>query len=349
MQATGTWRSRLGRRAVTLPALFAIAIVWTALTPLWAIATWLWDRLHPGDDALALATFGLVYAWCEVAGVLACAAISLAPPWGRARREAWLRRTLRLQVAWARALLGAAGALFGFTITLRFDEADDDPFAGSAPLLLVRHGSLTDTLLMPALVSHAYGHRFRYVMKRELAVDPCLDIVGHRLPNHFAERGSSDPQREIAAVVALLDDLRADEGVLIYPEGTRFSRAKHAAQIAALEERGRDGFAQRARRLRRTLLPRPGGAVGLLAANPGRDVVFVAHRGFEDSGSIARVARGALRDVRVELTAWRIPYDETPNRNAGDASDAERLDWLHAQWQRIDDWIVAREAEQETT
>jgi len=38
------------------------------------------------------------------------------------------------------------------------------------------------------------------VLKRELLADPCLDIVGNRLPNHFLDRHATDSGPELAAL-----------------------------------------------------------------------------------------------------------------------------------------------------
>ncbi|MEZ4218062.1 MAG: lysophospholipid acyltransferase family protein [Myxococcota bacterium] len=328
------------RRAVTIPSYVVAALAWLALLPVWAPAAWLVDRALPGRATLPLASFALLYLWCECAGMAASLAIWCLPPWGtgESRRRSQMRRNSALQVWWATRLFRGAERLFAFHVEVEGDEA----LAGAPPLLLIRHGGTADTLVAAALVSGPHGHRFRYVLKRELLVDPCLDLNGNRLPNHFVRRGSGDGAAEIRAIVALLDDLDPDEGVLIYPEGTRFSEAKRERAIARYEERGDRELAARARALRHTLLPRPGGAVALLAANPGLDVVVAAHTGFEDAGSALATWRGGLRGARVALGFWRIPFAALPCGDAHD--DAARLAWLHAQWQRVDDWIAAQRA-----
>ena len=40
--------------------------------------------------------------------------------------------------------------------------------------------------------------RLRYVLKHELRWDPCLDIVGWRLPNAFVRRGAQDTAGDVA-------------------------------------------------------------------------------------------------------------------------------------------------------
>ncbi|HRE89632.1 MAG TPA: 1-acyl-sn-glycerol-3-phosphate acyltransferase, partial [Myxococcota bacterium] len=85
------------------------------------------------------------------------------------------------------------------------------------------HTSLVDTLLPTTYLTARRGLKLRWVLKRELLVDPCLDVAGSRLPNAFVARDGSDTEKALAQVRALATDLPADEGVLIYPEGTRFT------------------------------------------------------------------------------------------------------------------------------
>jgi hypothetical protein len=56
---------------------------------------------------------------------------------------------------------------------------------------MLRHASIGDTLLASALVGRPHGiFWLRYVLKRELLWDPCLDVVGNRLPHVFVDRAS---------------------------------------------------------------------------------------------------------------------------------------------------------------
>jgi 1-acyl-sn-glycerol-3-phosphate acyltransferase len=211
--------------------------------------------------------------------------------------------------------------------------------AGARPLLvLVRHASLLDALLPTVFVSAPTGTRLRYVMKREPLLDPCLDVVGQRLPNVFVARGAAEPEREEDAIRELARDLGPGEGVVIYPEGTRFTPEKRA-RARAHRGVGRRGAPRRvaAERLRHVLPPRSRGPLALLEAAPHADVLLLAHHGLEGASHAGPILRGAPIGRRVQVRCWRVPVAELPRDRAG------RLAWLDAEWARIDAWIEACE------
>ena len=139
----------------------------------------------------------------------------------------------------------------------------------------MRHASIVDNLLPALFVAAPHGLRLRYVLKRELLSDPAIDIAGGRLPNCFVRRGADDAEAEIARVRALAAGLGPDEGVLIYPEGTRFTAAKRERAIERQP---------RAAELRNVPPPRPGGTLAVMET--GADVVICAHHGLDGFASI---------------------------------------------------------------
>ena len=193
---------------------------------------------------------------------------------GRTRYLTW---NFRVQCWWARTLLAGARCLFGMHLEVKgLDQLATGPI-----LLFMRHASVGDTVLPAVLVSSHHGIRLRYVMKRELLWDPCLDIVGNRLPNYFVRRGSSDSAGEIAAVRRLADDLGPDEGVFLYPEGTRFTPERQRRALDRIRRHGDFDLVARAERLRKVLPPRLGGTMALLEAETEADAVFCVHFGFD--------------------------------------------------------------------
>jgi 1-acyl-sn-glycerol-3-phosphate acyltransferase len=201
--------------------------------------------------------------------------------------------------------------------------------------------SVGDTLLAAVFLSARRRHRLRYVLKRELLWDPCLDIVGHRLPNCFVQRGARSSAAEIERVRALARDLGPDDAVLLYPEGTRFTTEKRRAILHRLESSGHIHELKRARALRHVLPPRPGGALAILETCPNTAVVCCAHIGFEGTMRLTDLLSGALVGSRVRVAFWRAPPPPMlPDRDA-------RIGWLFDRGQEVDRWVDA--ARQERT
>lgn len=287
--------------------------------------------------------FALLYLSCEVAGVVVAALLWLGSGvWtgAGARRtpsaqltglpDTYLRANFRLQCWWARTLFRGAERIFGMRTTVSGDAAvREGPF-----LLFLRHASIGDTVLPAVWIADRHGIMLRYVMKRELLWDPCLDVVGNRLPNYFVRRGSDDSEREIAAMQRLLDALGPRDAVLIYPEGTRFSPEKRDRFVARLRGAAPAQLLTVAESLRHTLPPRLGGPLGLLDRNPGIDAVFCAHTGFEGAATFHDLVGGALVGRTIHVAFWRVPFAQIPSDRTA------RAEWLYDHWRRIDEWIA---------
>lgn len=321
------WR----RRALTLPLLVVATVLWLAALPATLVVAAVADLARGVPwAAVRCAVYLAIYLVCEVLGVAAAGMLwVVSGPWTGTSRARFLARNVALQGWWARALYHAAERVFRLRTVV---EGDALVLPGPI-LMLVRHVSQADTLLPVVYVTCRHGIALRFVLKRELLWDPCLDVVGLRLTNAFVRRGSGESAREIAAVQRLMDGLGSDEGVLIYPEGTRFTPTKRARVLEKLGERGDAELVRRATRLQHVLPPHVGGVLGLLERNERADVVLCAHTGFEVAGTPSDLLGGALVGRTIRVRFWRVPRGEIP------ASAAARVGWLYDQWQRIDDWI----------
>lgn len=322
--------ARIGRRLVTVPAYVALAALAIASLPLWLPLLVLHDAVRGNRWSGVRSGLALTHYLTGEALGLACAALLAPLGWIAPERAA--AANFRLQCAWARWLLGGAARLFG----LRIDAHGLERLHDGPVLVLMRHASVIDTLLPAAIVSSRTGLRLRYVMKRELLWDPCLDVVGQRLPNAFVRRGRGGAEEEIARVRELARDLGPRDGVLLYPEGTRFTPARREQALARLAQSGDPKHALRAQSLHYVLPPRLGGALALLETAPGADVVIGAHTGLESLRTLKQLWSGALVGRRIELEFWRVAAGDVPR-----ARD-ERIEWLYDQWQRVDEWLAAR-------
>lgn len=324
-----TWRTRWRRRALTIPLFSSAALVVVALLPLLLPVTVAVDAVMRRRFALTRALLALsLYLVCEAAGLLGAAFVWLR--FGRsASADRFRAANYRLQAAWARTLLGGAMRIFG--MRARVDGAD--ALASGPFFLFVRHASTVDTVLASNFVAPHSPYRLRYVIKRELLWDPCLDVVGQRIPNAFIRRGSNSSAFEIEALRSLARDLGPRDGVLIYPEGTRATASKRTAALARIETTDPERLA-RVASLRCVLPPRYGGPLGLIEERPDVDVVFLAHVGFDGVHDLADLWRGALIGREIRLCFRRVRAHEIP------AARTDRERWLDEEWRRVDDWVV---------
>ncbi len=331
-----TLTKRWLRRIFTIPLYSAIlATLLILFVPLLAVAA-ACDKVRRQHWTLVRTlAFFVWYLALELAGVAAAFMIWLTGgPWTGRDQERYLARNYALQAWWAGMLGGGGFAIFGMHTEI---DRNDSIINERPVLVFVRHASTADTIMAAQLLAAPYGLHLRYVLKRELLWDPCLDIVGNRLPNVFVDRDSAHSEQEIASIGALAHGIRAGEGVLIYPEGTRFSLAKKRRIVDKLRMQGQIAKADEAESLRHVLRPRSGGALALLAAAPEADVVFLAHTGFEAASSFDRFFRGGLvgRTVHVQIRA--VPKSLIPEGRVAQQA------WLMQQWREVDEFIESHE------
>ncbi len=320
------------RRLVTVPAVFVLFVLATLLLPLFfllglLVDAWRWLTKRVPWVASRIVVAFWVYLSAEVIALSVVAVSWLLTGFGRARER------LAVFTYWAQALWASyLVRVFRFLFRLGLEIDDQDVARPGRAIYMFRHASLVDTLLPLNLVSRPFGIRLRYVLKNELLVDPALDIAGNLIPNHFVDRRSVRSTAEIAKVGKLADDLTVDQGVLIYPEGTRYTEERRTRAMAALERRDPEAF-ELAQGYRHVLPPRPGGPLALLDA--GTDVVFCAHAGLDGFARVADIWRGGIVGTTIRAKFWRVAADLVPR------SRSERKVWLFAQWQAVDDWIAA--------
>ena len=238
------------RRIVTISAVVLMFVVTTVLAPLLLILAVLVDiaRALAGTRAW-MTTRSLVFGWAYLLGEMwAVTTLGLVALTGKQRS---IELTYGLQRTWARWNLLCLEFIFGLSIAAKgLESAESPPF-----IVLSRHASLIDTLIPAELITRPSGVRLRYVLKKELLLDPALDIAGNRLPNYFVDRGSGESESDRHGIKDLIGSMGSDEAVLIYPEGTRFSVEK--------QRRLRSRFAEREGRVAEL-------AMGLERVLPGR-------------------------------------------------------------------------------
>ena len=243
------------------------------------------------------------------------------------------RRVYRLRQSWAGGHLAGLRVLFG----LDFETEGLELVAPGPVVVLIRHASIVDNALPDAVLGRPHDIGLRFVLKRELQMLPTIDIGGRMVPTTFVRRGSGDTDRELVNLRKLAVEIGTDEGILIYPEGTRHTDEKLAKAKALLAERQPD-VAPLAEGLRNVLPPRLGGPLALLAAARGTDVVVCGHVGLDGFEYISDIWAGGLVGTTVRVKLWRYPAAEIPEGRD------ELVRWLYDVWQRMDDWIGEQRA-----
>ncbi|MEX1106809.1 MAG: 1-acyl-sn-glycerol-3-phosphate acyltransferase, partial [Ilumatobacteraceae bacterium] len=276
------------RRIISIPGVVLLAVTLTLALPVVLALTVLVDvvRMRLRLPVTRLFVFALGWSWLETAGVAAAAALWLT---GR-RTDAEVH--YRLQRWWAANLMRVLQATTG----LRFEVHGAAAMAPGPAVVLCRHASLADSLLSAWVITSLADQHPRYVLKRELLADPCLDVVGGRVPNHFLDRDAPDSSIELAALAELASSMGARDVAVIFPEGTRATAAKRERALAKIAERD-DARAESLAPLQHLLPPRPAGAAALIEACPAADIVLAWHIGFDGLDTFGGILRALGRSA----------------------------------------------------
>ncbi len=114
---------------------------------------------------------------------------------------------------------------------------------------------------------------------------------------------------------------------MIFVEGTRVTEQKR--QALRTKNPPDSPIAQQLERWPDLLPPRLGGVTALLESNPGRDVLFCAHHGFEGSTDFGGLLNGSWVGANIHIDFWRIPFADLPTSEQG------RIDFVFSQWDQM--------------
>ncbi|MEC8423044.1 MAG: lysophospholipid acyltransferase family protein [Myxococcota bacterium] len=316
-----------------MPAVLTAAVVWWGLLPVWLPVFAAIDALHPRTTLARAGLAVAVLLAADAVGIGAAVVSWLASgTWAGASPERLGRWSRRIQAIWASTLLGSLVHLFRLDLRTQGDEV----LRPGGFLLLMRHVSMTDTLLPMGLVALPHGYAARYVLKAELRWEPCLDIYGARLPNAFVHRGRGQREAEAARVGALGQDLGPTDMVVLFPEGTRFTPAR--LNRARARTSGHPLLRALSNDLHHTLPPHLPGVLALRRAAPDADIVVCAHAGLGGVRRVADLWNGTLLDRRIDVCFWRIA------REPGPVSADATAELLAAAWRTVDAWVGTRSA-----
>ena len=88
------------------------------------------------------------------------------------------------------------------------------------------------------------------------------------------------------------------------------------------------------------LPPKTGGPLTLLEANTSKDIVFMAHLGFEGSADLGNLINGSWLNQTIRMHFWRVPFDQIPE---------DKESFLYEQWDRMQYKLNRMQAAQTTS
>jgi len=332
------WREprgqKVARRLKTVPLALVGLVLVTALLPVLLVGGFFVDVfrwvLHRKTwMAMRLVLFLWVYLVIDTAGILGLFGIWLACGFGHSR-ERMVELTWHFQQLWIGWFFDVVRVLLGLKVEVEGEEC----LRPGPVIVFIRHASIVDNLLPSVFIAARERIHLRYVLKRELLSEPCLDIAGQRLPNYFVRRDTGE-EVERGRVQALAEGMGPEDGFLLYPEGTRFTPERRNRALEKIAERD-PARAQRLSGIEYLLPPKAGGVLAVLDGAPETDVVLMAHQGFDGMRLISDIWDGELagRVIRVRFT--RVPAQQIPAGRDG------RVEWLDNVWLEMDDWIGSK-------
>jgi 1-acyl-sn-glycerol-3-phosphate acyltransferase len=328
------------RRPLTVTTWLFASAACLLLSPLLLLVAALAAALTRRPQPLLFTRLVIAYLARELLVLIACGGLWLMSGFGARMRS---RRSQRLHLRLLRWFVhGMAAEVLDL---LRIDiESAPSPAAESAlrrdgPLLFFsRHAGPGDTVLLVDRLLSEYDRAPSVVFKQTLAIDPCIDLIGHRMPHAVLDTSNAEEcEAQIRSVAAGLEA----RGVLVlFPEGGNFTPERRQRALHSLRRKGRRREAAAGERMTHMMPPHPTGALAALRGNPQADIVFAAHTGL----GLAAFPRELWRETPIDRTLkTRMWLVEAKDRPEGEDAQTQ---WLYEWWQRLDAWVVG-EGEEE--
>jgi 1-acyl-sn-glycerol-3-phosphate acyltransferase len=321
------------RRPLTITSWLLMSTVCLLLSPLLAGAAWLWSTATGRPQALIFTRLAIRYFALELITLIACGALWLASGAGLLMGTKPLQRIhfrlLRWFVHWfARQWC----ALLAIELAPGGPEQAARALQSERPLLLFsRHAGPGDTIVLLDQLLTRFHRQPSVVFKQTIVVDPCVDLIGHRLPH--AILNPADPDGCEQRIEEVSRGLRERGVLLLFPEGGNFTPDRRRLAIGKLRRKGMRREADKADAMEHVLPPRPSGALAALRGNPGADVIFAAHTGL----GLAAFPRELWRVVPIGRTLktrmWLWQAADRPT------DPAEQAKWIYECWREIDEWV----------
>jgi 1-acyl-sn-glycerol-3-phosphate acyltransferase len=321
------------RRPLTITTWIVMSIVCLGLAPLLLAVAAVAAALTRRPQPLLLARFLVAYFARELAVLIACGALWLASGAGVLMRSHRFQMLHYGLLRWfVHSLTQRALSLLDITLAPEPSPDATRALESDRPLLLFsRHAGPGDTVLLVDLLLTRFERLPSVVFKESLAVDPCVDLIGHRLPHAVLD--TSNREESEARIRTVASELGRRGVLLLFPEGANFTVQRRRLAIGKLWRIGRRRQAAAAEQMSHVLPPRPGGALAALRGHPSADVIFAAHTGLGLAAFPLDLWHHPPIGRTLKTRMWLIPATDRPREPEG------QVRWIYDWWQQLDAWI----------
>jgi 1-acyl-sn-glycerol-3-phosphate acyltransferase len=325
------------RRPLTVSLWLVLSILALVCSPVLIVLAGIASATTGRPQPLIVARLVVAYFAYELAVLIACGALWLASGAGIRMRSPRFQRLHYGLLRWfAHGLTSTALALLDIEVAPEPSEDATRALAEDGPLLFFsRHAGPGDTFLLADRLLSQFDRCPSVVFRQTLAIDPSVDLIGHRLPHAVLD--TSDREECEARIAEVTAELGRRGVLLLFPEGGNFTPERRRSAFRKLRRKGKRREAAKAEQMTNVLPPRPTGALAALRSNPEADMIFAAHTGL----GLAAYPRELWRDMPIGRTLrtrmWRVPAEERPT-----TPDAQ-VEWLYGWWKRLDEWIEGQQ------
>ena len=321
------------RRPVTITVWLLMSTVCLVLSPLLLGLAWFCSTVSGRPQPVIFARLVIAYFALELAALLACGALWLASGGGVLMGSETFQRLHYRLLRWVvHSFAGRWCALLEIDVAEGESPEATRALQAAGPLLFFsRHAGPGDTVVLIDLLLTRFDRLPSVVFKQSIVIDPCVDLIGHRLPH--AILNTAEPERCEARIEEVAMGLR-DRGVLLlFPEGGNFTAERRRLAIGKLCRKGRSSEAQEAEGMTHVLPPRSTGVLAALRGNPDADVIFAAHTGLGLAAFPRELWRAAPIGRTLKTRMWLWPAADHPE------APEEQSAWIYNCWKQIDEWV----------
>jgi 1-acyl-sn-glycerol-3-phosphate acyltransferase len=324
------------RRPLTISAWVVMSLLSLALSPLLLAVGAVAARILRRPQPLLLARLLIAYFARELAVLAACAVFWLASGFGLLMRKPRFQALHHWLLRWfVHGLAERARGLLDIDVAPDPSPEALEALKREKPLLFFsRHAGPGDTVLLVDLLCSHYHRLPSVVFKETLELDPCIDLLAHRLPE--AALNPAHPHESEATIRDVTARLGPRGILVLFPEGGNVSAKRRRRAIASLRRKGHEREADAGAQMTHVMPPHPAGALAALAASPQADVIFSAHTGLGLAAFPRELWRHTPIGATLKTRMWLAPASERPR------DPKEQIQWLFGWWEQLDQWVSAQ-------